>query len=192
MRQFTEIRWHGRGGQGTVTAAKTLAEAAVDGGKFVQAFPEYGPERMGAPLRAYNRVSNKQILLHCSVTNPGYVIIVDQALVDNPVVLEGTDKDTVFIVNSSHAPSAVAKKLGVSPYMVHSVNANKISLETIGRVMPNTPMLGATVKVTQIVNGDIFVESMRKSFGKKFSEAIIAANIEAVKRSFVEVENGDE
>jgi len=192
MRQFTEIRWHGRGGQGTVTAAKTLAEAAVDGGKFVQAFPEYGPERMGAPLRAYNRVSNKQILLHCSVTNPSFVVIVDQALVENPVVLEGTDKETVFIVNSNSSPCVVAERLGVSPNMVYTLNANKISLETIGRVMPNTPMLGAAVKVTQIVNGDILVESMRKSFGKKFSEAIISANIEAVKRSFVEVENGDE
>jgi len=192
MKQFTEIRWHGRGGQGTVTAAKTFAEAATEAGKHVQAFPEYGPERMGAPLRAYNRISNNTISLHCSITNPGYVVIVDQTLVDNPMVLEGTDKDTIFIVNNSESPEVVAKKLNVSPSKVYTLNATKISVETIGRVMPNTPMLGATVKVSQIVNGDILVESLRKSFSKKFGEAIISANIEAVKRSFVEVKKGNE
>ncbi len=192
MEQFIEVRWHGRGGQGTVTAAKTFAEAATIGGMYVQAFPEYGPERMGAPLRAYNRLSRKPINLHCSITNPGYVVVVDPSLVENPVILEGTDKDTVFIFNSTDKSATVAKTLGLDPSKVYTLNANNISLETIGRVMPNTPMLGAMVKVSELINGDVLVESIRQGFSKKFSEAVINANVDAIKRSFVEVNKGDE
>lgn len=188
MAGILEVRWHGRGGQGTVTAAKVLAEAAMAEGKNVQAFPEYGPERMGAPLRAYNRVSEMPMTIHCQVTNPAVVAVVDPTLLDTVDVTEGTTDDAVFIINTPHTPRELRGKLKLSgKQKIFCVDANGISIDTIGRIMPNTPMLGAVVKATGVIKLATLLEDIRASFGKKFSEKIIQSNLDAASRAYEEV-----
>ena len=187
MKAYTEVRWHGRGGQGTVTAAKVFAEAALHGGKHVQAFPEYGPERMGAPLRAYNRVSSKPIRIHAQVTNPDIVVIVDPTLIGSVDVAEGTDNGAVFLINSPNPPDAFKAQLGAKR-KIYTVDATKISLETIGKPLPNTPLLGALARVEKMLNLERLIAVVKKSFGKKFSDKVINSNIEAVERAYKEVQ----
>jgi pyruvate ferredoxin oxidoreductase gamma subunit len=186
-----EIRWHGRGGQGTVTAAKMLADASLQGGKHVQASPEYGAERMGAPLKAFNRISDDEISLHCSITNPDIVIVVDPSLVKQPAVVEGITPTTTFIVNSSLPIADVRKLLNFSEGKVYTVDATKIALETLGRNIPNTPMLGALVQATGILEKDVLLKEIKKGLQKKFGESIVQKNLDAIERAFQEV-TGDE
>ncbi|MFN3479977.1 MAG: 2-oxoacid:acceptor oxidoreductase family protein [Thermodesulfovibrionales bacterium] len=191
MAETIEIRWHGRGGQGTVTAAKVLADACLSGGRYVQAFPEYGPERSGAPLRAYNRVSSKELRMHCPVLHPQVIAIADATLLDGVNVTEGAREDSIFIVNTSKEPSEIREKLKLLPTQkVYTLDATKIAIECFGRAMPNSPMLGAVCKVTGLVSLDALLEDVRKSFGKKFSQKIIDGNLEATKRGYEEVREG--
>lgn len=188
---MTEIRWHGRGGQGTVTAAKVLADACLSGGRHVQAFPEYGPERAGAPLRAYNRISSKELRMHCPVLNPDVVSVVDATLLDSINLAEGAKKDTIFVINTTKDPKEIREKLGAGPSQkVYTIDATKIALECFGRAMPNSPMLGALCKVTGLISLDHLLEDVRKSFGKKFAEKVISGNLEATKRGYKEVKEG--
>ncbi len=188
MSEIIEIRWHGRGGQGTVTAAKVLADACLSGGRYVQAFPEYGPERAGAPLRAYNRISSKEIRMHCPVLNPKVISVVDATLLDSINVTEGAQEDAIFIVNTSRDPKEIKQKLNASPKQkVFTVDATKIAIECFGRPLPNAVMLGAIIKVTGIVSLEHLLEDVRKSFGTKFSQKIINGNLEATKRGYEEV-----
>lgn len=191
MSDIIEIRWHGRGGQGTVTAAKVLADACISGGRYVQAFPEYGPERAGAPLRAYNRVSNKELRMHCPVLHPQVISIVDATLIDSVDVTEGATDNAIFIVNTSKEPKEIREKLKAKPEQkVYTVDATKIAIECIGRPLPNASMLGAISKATGIVSLEHLLEDVRKSFGKKFSQKIINGNLEATKRGYEEVKEG--
>lgn len=188
METIKEIRWHGRGGQGTVTAAKIFAETATSGGKYVQAFPEYGPERMGAPLRAYNRVSEKPLYMHCQVINPDIVIVVDPSLIKNPgILLDGTNERTIFLVNTTKTPSEVRKKLNLEGGKVFTVDATKISLDTLGRPIPNTPMLGAMAKVSGLIDKSDLQDQLKINFGKKFTKEIIDKNLNAINRAYEEV-----
>lgn len=188
MAETIEIRWHGRGGQGTVTAAKVLADACLSGGRYVQAFPEYGPERSGAPLRAYNRISNKELRMHCPVLKPHIVSIVDATLLDGINVTEGATKNAIFIVNTSKNPKEIRERLNASPgQKVVTIDATKIAIECIGRALPNAPMLGVICKITNIISLDQLLEDIRKSFGKKFSQKIIDGNLEAARRGYEEV-----
>lgn len=190
MAEILEIRWHGRGGQGTVTAAKVLAEASMAEGKNVQAFPEYGPERMGAPLRAYNRICDKPMTIHCQVTNPAVVAVVDPSLLDSVDVTEGATGDAVFVINTAKEPAELRKKMKLKKTQrIYSVDANAISLATIGRVMPNTPMLGAVAKATGVIKLKTLLEDIRASFGKKFSEVIIKNNLDAASKAYEEVKS---
>lgn len=191
MLENVEIRWHGRGGQGTVTAAKVLADACLSGGRHVQAFPEYGPERAGAPLRAFSRISDKEIRMHCPVLNPSIVGIVDATLIDAIDVTGGAKDDAVFIVNTARDAAEIRKRLGAKDTQkVFTVDASKIAIESFGRAMPNSSMLGAIVKVTGIVELDVLLANVQKSFGKKFSQKIIDGNLEAVNRGYGEVHEG--
>jgi pyruvate ferredoxin oxidoreductase gamma subunit len=191
MAEMIEIRWHGRGGQGTVTAAKVLADACLSGGRNVQAFPEYGPERAGAPLRAYNRISEKPLRMHCPVVNPRVVAVVDASLLDAIDVADGATEDAVFIVNTTKDPKDVRSRLKAKPSQkVFTVDATKISIECFGRPMPNSSMLGAINKATNIVPMDTLLEDVRGSFGKKFAQKIIDGNLEAVRRGYGEVQEG--
>jgi len=191
MAETVEIRWHGRGGQGTVTAAKVLADACLSGGRHVQAFPEYGPERAGAPLRAYNRISSTELRLHCPVLEPNIVAVADATLLDSINTAEGAKEDTIFIVNTSRDPKEVREKLkAVQSQKVFTVDATKIAIDCFGRAMPNSPMLGAVCKVTGLITLEHLLEDVRNSFGKKFSQKIIDGNLEATKRGYEEVKEG--
>ncbi len=186
-----EIRWHGRGGQGAVTAAKVLADACMSGGRHVQAFPEYGPERAGAPIRAYNRISQTPLRMHCPVVHPKVVAVVDASLLDAIDVADGATDDAVFLVNTTKDPKTVRAKLKAKPSQkVFTVDASKIAIETIGRPLPNSTMLGALNKATAIVDMNVLLDDIKGSFGKKFAQKIIDANITAAKRGFEEVQEG--
>jgi len=191
MAETVEIRWHGRGGQGTVTAAKVLADACLSGGRHVQAFPEYGPERAGAPLKAYNRIASKELRMHCPVLEPDVVAVVDATLLDSINITEGAKEDTTFIVNTAKDPREIRTKLNVGPKQrVVTIDATKIALDCFGRAMPNSPMLGTVCMVTGLVSLEHLLEDVKKSFGKKFSQKIIDGNIEATKRGYEEVKEG--
>jgi len=191
MSDTVEIRWHGRGGQGTVTAAKVLADACLSGGRYVQAFPEYGPERAGAPLRAFNRISSHEIRMHCPVLHPQVVSVVDATLLDGINVADGAAEDAVFVVNSSKTPQEIREKLHAGPkHRVFTVDATKIALDCIGRALPNSPMLGALCKITGLITLDHLLDDVRKSFGKKFAQKIIDGNLEATRRGYEEVQEG--
>ena len=191
MSDTVEIRWHGRGGQGTVTAAKVLADACLSGGRYVQAFPEYGPERAGAPLRAYNRVSSREIRMHCPDLHPQVISVVDATLLDSINVADGATDQAIFVVNTSKAPQEIRDKLKAgSQQKIFTVDATKIALDCIGRALPNSPMLGAICKVTGLITLDHLLEDVRKSFGKKFAQKIIDGNLEATRRGYEEVKEG--
>lgn len=191
METMTEIRWHGRGGQGTVTAAKVLADACLSGGRHVQAFPEYGPERAGAPLRAYNRISSSEIRMHCPVLHPQIVSIVDATLLDSINVAEGSVDDAIFIVNTSKDPKEIREKLKAkSSQKIFAIDATRIALDCIGKALPNAPMLGAICKATNILSLNTLLEAVEKSFGKKFAQKIIDGNLEAAKLGYEEVKQG--
>lgn len=174
-----------------MTAAKVLADACISGGRYVQAFPEYGPERAGAPLKAYNRVSDKELRLHCPVVHPQVISVVDSTLLDAINVAEGATDDAIFIVNTTANPTDIRKKLNAkSSQKIYTVDATKIAIDEIGRALPNSPMLGAVAKITGLVSLDALLEDVRKSFGKKFAQKIIEGNIKAVTRGYEEVKEG--
>lgn len=189
MSNMVEIRWHGRGGQGAKTASLLLAEAAFDTGKFIQGFPEYGPERMGAPITAYNRISDERITVHSNIYEPDYVVVVDETLIDVVDVTAGLKEEGAIVVNSSKSPEEISKKLDGYKGKVYTIDAREISMATLGRYFPNTPMLGAIVKVSKIMDAETFIEAMDTSFKHKFASkpAVIAPNMEAVKRALTEV-----
>lgn len=186
-----EIRWHGRGGQGAKTAALLFAEAALATGKYIQAFPEYGPERMGAPVQSFNRISSKPITLHCGITEPDFVVILDPTLMDSVPVTEGLKPDGKVIVNTSFSAQDIAKKLNIPKERVFVVDASKISMETIGLNIPNTPMLGALVKVIGSLDLEGVLEDTRKKLEQKFRHKpqVIEGNLESIKRAYNEVKN---
>lgn len=191
MSTSVEIRWHGRGGQGTVTAAKVFADACLSGGRHVQAFPEYGPERAGAPLRAYNRISSKELRMHCPVLKPGIVAVVDATLLDAINVTEGAPDDAIFIVNTSQDPKVIREKLKLkATQKVVTVDASKIAIESFGRPMPNSPMVGTMARMSGLLTLESVMEDVKKSFGKKFSAKVIEGNLVAVKRGYEEVHEG--
>jgi pyruvate ferredoxin oxidoreductase gamma subunit len=188
---LVEIRWHGRGGQGTVTAAKVFADACLSGGRYTQAFPEYGPERAGAPLKAYNRIGSKELRLHCPVMNPDIVAVVDATLLDAIDITEGAPENASFIINSPKGAGEIRAKLKAkATQKVFVLDATKISIDTIGRPMPNTPMVGALTKVSGLLSLEAVLEDMKKSFGKKFSQKIVEGNLESITRGYVEVKEG--
>lgn len=190
MSQITEIRWHGRGGQGAVTAAKLVAEAALRQDQYFQASPEYGPERMGAPIQAFTRISPEPIDIFCGVTNPGIVVVLDATLLSTVDVTDGMPADGVLLVNTADDPAKVREQTGFESGKVATVDATQIALDTIGKAIPNTPMLGALLKATGLMEIDGVLEHVRASFGKKFAQEIIEGNVDAVKRAYEEVTIG--
>jgi len=190
MHDKIEIRWHGRGGQGAKTAAQFLAEAALDNGKYIQAFPEYGPERAGAPMRSYTRIANEPINVHSAVTDPQVVVVIDPTLLESIDVTEGLHESGLLLVNTQADPGVIRQKLNFHKGKVATVDATKISLETLGIPMPNTPMLGALVKVRPIVSVDSVGGKVKDKFLKKIGREKTNANIAAIKRAFEEVKVG--
>ena len=187
-----EFRWHGRGGQGAKTACLLLADAAFSSGKFVQGFPEYGPERMGAPITAYNRISDARCSIHCNIDEPDYVVVVDETLLDSVDVTRGLSPQGAVIVNTAKSPAEIRPKLSGWAGRVCTIDARRISEETLGRNFPNTPMLAAIVKVSGVIGEEEFIKDMEGSFKHKFASKpqVIEGNMRALKRSLEEVQVG--
>jgi len=184
-----EIRWHGRGGQGAKTASLLLADAAFNTGKYVQGFPEYGPERMGAPITAYNRISDERCAIHSNIYEPDYVVVVDSTLLTAVDVTGGLKKEGAIVINSTKPPKDLVHLLDGYEGRVYTIDAGTISEEELGRNFPNTPMLGAVVKVSGIIPEDIFISDMEASMKHKFATKpkVIEGNMKALKRSMQEV-----
>lgn len=183
MSKIIEIRWHGRGGQGAKTAALLFADAAMELGKNIQAFPEYGPERMGAPVQSFNRLSDGPITVHCGITNPAIVIVLDSTLMASVNVAQGLPADGVLIVNTSKSPAEIRKEINLKGSKIFAVDASAISQEKIGRNIPNTPMLGALVKVSGLLDFDKMLKNTEAKLEKKFAHKpeIVKGNMEAIK-----------
>ena len=192
LNEAVEIRWHGRGGQGAKTACLLLADVAFSSGKHVQGFPEYGPERMGAPITAYNRITDEHCKVHSNIYTPDYVVVVDETLLKSVDVTKGLKETGALIINSKKDPEEIRPMLNGYQGKVCSVDAEKISMETLGRNFPNTPMLGAVVKVSNVIDQERFVKDMRESFEHKFAnkESIVEGNMKALVKSMEEVKVG--
>ena len=189
MQDLVEIRWHGRGGQGAKTAALLFADAALGEGLYIQAFPEYGPERMGAPVQSFDRLSKKPITIHAGVTSPQVVVVLDPTLIGKVDVTQGLPDDGIIIVNTSETAKEMRKKLGLTKGKVYTVDASLISKETIGRAIPNTPMMGALVKVTGLIDFARMLENNREKLTAKFKNKpeVIEGNIKSIQRAYQEV-----
>ena len=170
MNNLIEIRWHGRGGQGAKTASLLLADAAFNTGKYIQGFPEYGPERMGAPITAYNRISNSPITIHSNIYEPDYVVVVDDTLLESVEVTAGLKEDGAIIINTTKNYDYLKNVLNGYNGKVYTIDAREISMEALGKYFPNTPMLAAVVKVTGIMTDEEFLNDMQGSFKHKFAK----------------------
>ena len=189
MDNLIEIRWHGRGGQGAKTASLLLADAAFNTGKYIQGFPEYGPERMGAPITAYNRISDEPITIHSNIYEPDYVVVVDDTLLESVPVTAGLKKEGAIVINTTKSPEYLKEKLNGYDGNIYTIDARKVSEETLGKYFPNTPMLAAIVKVTGIMSDEAFLEDMKGSFKHKFAKKpeVIEGNMKALELALKEV-----
>ena len=189
MENLIEIRWHGRGGQGTKTASLLLADAAFNTGKYIQGFPEYGPERMGAPITAYNRISDDPITVHSNIYEPDYVVVVDDTLLETVDVTAGLKTNGAIVINTTKSEDYLKSVLKGYKGKVYTIDARKVSTEALGRYFPNTPMLAAIVKVTGIMNDEDFLKDMEGSFKHKFAKKpeVIDGNMKALEIALKEV-----
>ncbi len=177
-----EIRWHGRGGQGAKTASLLLADAAFNTGKYIQGFPEYGPERMGAPITAYNRISDEPIRIHSNIYEPDYVVVVDDTLLESVDVTAGLKETGAIVINTTKDAEYLKNVLNGYKGEVYTIDARKVSMETLGKYFPNTPMLAAIVKVSGIMADEDFLKDMEGSFKHKFAKKpeVIEGNMKAL------------
>ena len=184
-----EIRWHGRGGQGAKTASLLLADAAFNTGKYIQGFPEYGPERMGAPITAYTRISDAPITIHSNIYEPDYVVVVDDTLLTSVPVTAGLKKDGAIVINTTKTPEKLRELLKGYEGAVYTIDARKVSEEALGKYFPNTPMLAAIVKVTGIMTDEELLADMQNSFKHKFAKKpeVIDGNMKALELALKEV-----
>ncbi len=184
-----EIRWHGRGGQGAKTAALLFADAAVETGKYIQAFPEYGPERMGAPVFAFNRVSDTAILQHCGIKEPNIVVVLDPTLMESIDVTEGLAEDGIILVNTQKSANEIKEQLKIKSQRVYVVDASTIAHDILKRDLPNTPMLGALIKVSKLLDFKPMLESVRLRLEHKFPNRpeVVDGNIKSIERAYQEV-----
>lgn len=191
-KDIVEVRWHGRGGQGAKTACLLFAEVAALEGKFVQGFPEYGPERMGAPITAYNRISDKRCSIHSNIYEPDFVVVLDDSLLDSVDVASGLKSDGAVIVNTDRSPKEMRALLKNWNGRVCTIDGRRISEEILGRNFPNTPLLAAVVKVSGVLDRGKFLENIEGSFRHKFATKpqVIEGNMKTLKRSLEEVREG--
>ena len=186
-----EIRWHGRGGQGAKTACLLLADAAFSSGKYVQGFPEYGPERMGAPITAYNRISDAPCTVHSNIHFPDYVVVVDESLLSSVEVTQGLNPQGAVVVNSAKPPEQLCPLLRGWQGRVCTIDARRISEACLGRYFPNTPMLAAIVQVSRVLEPERFLADMEASFRHKFATKpqVIQGNLNCLAQSMKEVQD---
>ena len=193
MNDLIEIRWHGRGGQGAKTASLLLADAAFNTGKFIQGFPEYGPERMGAPITAYNRISNNPITIHSNIYEPDYVVVVDDTLLESVDVTSGLKTSGAIVINTTKDANYIKSRLNNYSGKVYTIDARKISIEALGKYFPNTPMLAAIVKISGVMTDEELLEDMKSSFKHKFAKKpeVIEGNMKALEMALKEVKQID-
>ena len=189
MNDLIEIRWHGRGGQGAKTASLLLADAAFNTGKYIQGFPEYGPERMGAPITAYNRISENPITIHSNIYEPDYVVVVDDTLLESVNVTAGLKETGAIVINTTKSADYLKDVLKGYNGAIYTIDARKVSMETLGKYFPNTPMLAAIVKVSGVMSDEELLNDMEGSFKHKFAKKpeVIEGNMEAIKMALQEV-----
>ena len=187
-----EIRWHGRGGQGAKTASLLLADAAFNTGKYIQGFPEYGPERMGAPITAYNRISDTPIRIHSNIYEPDYVVVVDDSLIGAVDVTSGLKDNGAIVINTNEDIDSLRKKLNGFSGKIYTIDASKISLECLKANFPNTAMLAAVVNITKIMSKEELVDNMKDAFSHKFAKKpeVIEPNMEALLSGYAEIKGG--
>jgi len=187
--RITEIRWHGRGGQGAKTACLLLADVAFEAGKYVQGFPEYGPERMGAPITAYNRISEGPCTIHSNIYTPDYVVVVDETLLSSVDVTAGLSPDGAVVINSGKDPEELKPFLNGYEGRVCTIDARSVSERHLGKNFPNTPMLAAIVKVSGVLDEDQFVKDMETSFRHKFASKpqVVEGNMNCLKEAMKEI-----
>jgi pyruvate ferredoxin oxidoreductase gamma subunit len=187
--KMVEIRWHGRGGQGAKTAAIFLAEAVLDRGKFSQGFPEYGPERRGAPMRGYTRIADEPIRRHCGIESPDIVIVLDPTLLESAAagVTAGSRDETVYLVNTVEKPARIRERLKIRNGKVCTIDATQIALDCVGRSIPNMPMIGALLAATEMMALDDMKASLTARLKSKFSQAVVDGNVTAVERAYKEL-----
>ena len=190
MNDLIEIRWHGRGGQGAKTASLLLADAAFNTGKYIQGFPEYGPERMGAPITAYNRISTKPITIHSNIYEPDYVVVVDDSLLEAVDVTAGLKNTGAIVINSNKDNDYLKEKLNGYDGEIYKIDARKISEEALGKYFPNTPMLAAIVKVSGVMTDEELLNDMQGSFKHKFAKKpeVIEGNMRALELALKSIE----
>ena len=177
-----EFRWHGRGGQGAWTASELLARAAIHEGKYIQSFPEFGPERMGAPVKAYTRISDEPIRLHCAVYNPNLAVVMDPTLLATIPVTQGLDENGILIVNTPKEPKTMKEELKMTKGTVWTVPATDIAMRILGRAITNTAMLGVVARATGIVK----MESIEKAMHERFPSVLAEKNMGIVKEAYKE------
>lgn len=192
INDMVEIRWHGRGGQGAKTACLLLADVAFSSGKYVQGFPEYGPERMGAPITAYNRISGKRCTIHSNIYDPDYVVVVDESLLDSVDVTVGLKENGAVIVNTPSSPQEMRGRLQGWNGKICTIDARRISEEILGANFPNTPMLAAAVKVSGVLETERFLSDIEESFKHKFAAKpqVIKGNMATLRKSMEELQVG--
>ncbi len=186
MKNTVEIRWHGRGGQGAKTAALLLADVAFKTGKYVQGFPEYGPERMGAPITAYNRISDNKITVHSNIYEPDYVAVVDDTLLDAIDVTNGLNPQGGIVVNTQKPREEIISKLRGYTGKIYTIDAREISVKALGKYFPNSPMLAAVVAISGVIEPEVFLNEMRASFEHKFAKKpeVVDGNMAALELTF--------
>ncbi len=189
MNNLIEIRWHGRGGQGAKTASLLLADAAFNTGKYIQGFPEYGPERMGAPITAYNRISDTPITIHSNIYEPDYVVVVDDTLLESVDVTAGLKEEGAIVINTTKSADYLKKALKGYKGNIYTIDARKVSMEALGKYFPNTPMLAAIVKVSKVMTDEELLSDMESSFKHKFAKKpeVIEGNMKALELALKEV-----
>lgn len=189
MSNVLEIRWHGRGGQGAKTASLLLADVAFSTGKYVQGFPEYGPERMGAPITAYNRISSDKIRVHSNIYDPDFVVVVDETLLESVDVTKGLKESGAIVINTSKDKKDIMKHLKGYKGAVYTIDARSVSERALGKYFPNSPMLAAIVKICGVMPLDTFLSEMRNSFKHKFASKpeVIEGNMKALELALQEV-----
>jgi pyruvate ferredoxin oxidoreductase gamma subunit len=190
MSQMTEIRWHGRAGQGVVTAGELLAEAAMKSGKYFQAFPEYGSERMGAPIKSYTRIADEPLEMHCPILEPDVVIVVNPNLLGVVDITEGLKPDGTVVINTGASPQSIRAKLGFQGGTVWCVDATRIAMEELRRDIPSTMMLAVMARATDIASLDSAIEVTKHSLGTRLRPEVVEANVRALKRAYDECVEG--
>ena len=187
--EIMEIRWHGRGGQGAKTASLLLADAAFMAGKFVQSFPEYGPERSGAPITAYNRISDERCSIHSNIYEPDYVVVVDETLLESVDVTAGLKKEGGIVINSAKKASELRPFLNGYQGKVYTVDAGTISRKHLGNYFPNTPMLAAVVAISHAVDPEMFLKDMEEAYSHKFADKpqVVKGNLDCLAEAMREV-----